>query len=92
MGHSWRLCTRQSGEWDIVHSSGERTFVSAAEALEDIERWIVDVAFSRRGCIGRLAAEIRRDGQVVRFRPLDGLWRDDVAALDRLIGLGQMFW
>ncbi len=90
MSYSWRLCTRESGVWDVKHDSGDRAFALWHDAAGDAERWIVDTAF--RGMVGHLACAVMRDGQVTHFRPHGGSrWNDHPDALELARARGEMF-
>lgn len=92
MSYTWRLCTRASGVWDIMHDSGYPGFVLWHSAAEAAERWIVDVAFQGRGTIGHIACAVMRDGVVTHFRPIGGDWTEGTTAeLDSARAQGRMF-
>lgn len=92
MSYTWRLCTRSGGEWNVVHDSGHSGFVQWHAAVEDAERWIVDVAFHGRCVIGQLACAVMRNGVVTHFRPIGGGWTEGNAAqLNDARAQGRMF-
>ena len=88
--YKWRLCSREAGEWNVVHDSGDRGFPTWHDAADDAERWIVDTAF--RGLVGHLACAVICGDDVTHFRPYGGgEWSDRAAALEVARAQGRMF-